>query len=68
MSRKISSLSTAGITWFPTYMETFRMIYLCTGLTAYKTPAILYSYMYPIKADAKECEAERYNKQSEITL
>jgi hypothetical protein len=49
-------------------METFRMIYLCTGLTAYKTPAILFSYMYIIKGDAKECEAERYNKQSEITL
>jgi len=35
MSRKISSLSTAGITWFPTYMETFRII-----LSVYRTYCI----------------------------
>ena len=49
-------------------MEAFRMIYLFMGLTAYKTSAIHYSYMYSIKGDAKECEAERYNNQSEITI
>jgi hypothetical protein len=48
-------------------METFRMIYPYTGLNSYKTPAIHNSYMYTIKGDAKECEAGRYNKQSEIT-
>ena len=38
------------------------------GLIAYKTPNIHYSYMHSIKGDAKECEAERYNNQSEITI